>query len=37
VLIPASAHGTNPASAIMAGFKVVVVATARTATSMLTI
>jgi glycine dehydrogenase len=25
VLIPASAHGTNPASAIMAGFKVVVV------------
>jgi len=28
VLIPASAHGTNPASAIMAGFKVVVVATA---------
>ena len=27
VLIPASAHGTNPASAIMAGFKVVVVAT----------
>jgi glycine dehydrogenase len=26
VLIPASAHGTNPASAIMAGFKVVVVA-----------
>ena len=28
MLIPASAHGTNPASAIMAGFKVVVVATA---------
>jgi len=28
VLIPASAHGTNPASAVMAGFKVVVVATA---------
>ena len=28
VLIPASAHGTNPASAIMAGFKVVVVGTA---------
>jgi glycine dehydrogenase len=28
VLIPASAHGTNPASAIMAGFKVAVVATA---------
>ena len=27
VLIPASAHGTNPASAVMAGFKVVVVAT----------
>ncbi|MEP7118506.1 MAG: aminomethyl-transferring glycine dehydrogenase, partial [Acidobacteriota bacterium] len=26
VLIPASAHGTNPASAIMAGYKVVVVA-----------
>lgn len=26
VLIPASAHGTNPASATMAGFKVVVVA-----------
>lgn len=26
-LIPASAHGTNPASAVMAGFKVVVVAT----------
>jgi glycine dehydrogenase len=26
ILIPASAHGTNPASAIMAGFKVVVVA-----------
>ena len=23
-LIPASAHGTNPASAVMAGFKVVV-------------
>jgi glycine dehydrogenase len=28
VLIPASAHGTNPASAIMAGARVVVVATA---------
>jgi glycine dehydrogenase len=28
MLIPASAHGTNPASAIMAGFKVVVVNTA---------
>jgi glycine dehydrogenase len=28
VLIPASAHGTNPASAIMAGFRVIVVATA---------
>jgi glycine dehydrogenase len=27
VLIPASAHGTNPASAVMAGMKVVVVAT----------
>ena len=26
VLIPASAHGTNPASAVMAGFKVVVTA-----------
>ncbi|MBC7742673.1 MAG: aminomethyl-transferring glycine dehydrogenase [Bdellovibrionaceae bacterium] len=26
-LIPASAHGTNPASAVMAGFKVVVTAT----------
>jgi glycine dehydrogenase len=26
VLIPASAHGTNPASAVMAGFRVVVVA-----------
>jgi len=26
VLIPISAHGTNPASAVMAGFKVVVVA-----------
>ncbi|MHA0111251.1 hypothetical protein ACXYUI_29620, partial [Klebsiella pneumoniae] len=25
VLIPISAHGTNPASAVMAGFKVVVV------------
>ena len=25
-LIPVSAHGTNPASAVMAGFKVVVVA-----------
>ena len=29
VLIPASAHGTNPASAAMAGMRVVVVATAR--------
>ena len=28
VLIPASAHGTNPASAVMAGMKVVVVGTA---------
>jgi glycine dehydrogenase len=28
VLIPASAHGTNPASGVMAGMKVVVVATA---------
>jgi glycine dehydrogenase len=28
VLIPASAHGTNPASAVMAGLRVVVVATA---------
>ena len=28
VLIPASAHGTNPASAAMAGLRVVVVATA---------
>jgi len=28
VLIPASAHGTNPASAIMAGFRVVVINTA---------
>jgi glycine dehydrogenase len=27
VLIPSSAHGTNPASAVMAGFKVVVIAT----------
>jgi glycine dehydrogenase len=27
VLIPASAHGTNPASAVMAGFRVVVVGT----------
>ncbi|MFA5907479.1 MAG: aminomethyl-transferring glycine dehydrogenase [Vicinamibacterales bacterium] len=27
ILIPSSAHGTNPASAVMAGFKVVVVAT----------
>ncbi len=27
ILIPASAHGTNPASAVMAGFKVVVVNT----------
>ena len=30
VLIPASAHGTNPASAAMAGLRVVVVATAST-------
>ena len=30
VLIPASAHGTNPASATMAGMRVVVVATAPT-------
>ena len=29
VLIPASAHGTNPASAVMAGMRVVVVATAK--------
>ena len=29
VLIPSSAHGTNPASAVMAGMKVVVVATDR--------
>jgi glycine dehydrogenase len=29
VLIPASAHGTNPASAVMAGLKVVVVASAQ--------
>jgi glycine dehydrogenase len=28
VLIPASAHGTNPASAVMAGMRVIVVATA---------
>jgi len=28
VLIPASAHGTNPASAVLAGFRVVVVANA---------
>jgi glycine dehydrogenase len=27
VLIPASAHGTNPASAVMAGFRVVIVGT----------
>ncbi len=27
ILIPSSAHGTNPASAVMAGFKVVVIAT----------
>jgi glycine dehydrogenase len=27
VLIPASAHGTNPASAVMAGYRVVVIAT----------
>jgi glycine dehydrogenase len=26
VLIPASAHGTNPASAVMAGMRVVIVA-----------
>ena len=32
-LIPASAHGTNAASAVMAGMRVVVVATAATATS----
>ncbi len=30
VLIPASAHGTNPASAVMAGMRVVVVATSPT-------
>src|SRR5438105_13327532 len=29
VLIPASAHGTNPASAVMAGMRVVVVASTR--------
>jgi len=29
VLIPASAHGTNPASAVMAGMRVVVVASAK--------
>ncbi len=29
VLIPASAHGTNPASAVMAGFKVHVIKTAK--------
>jgi glycine dehydrogenase len=29
VLIPASAHGTNPASAVMAGMRVVVVATTK--------
>jgi glycine dehydrogenase len=29
VLIPASAHGTNPASAVMAGFRVVVVASTK--------
>ena len=29
VLIPASAHGTNPASAVMAGFKVHVIRTAK--------
>ena len=33
VLIPASAHGTNPASAVMAGYRVVVVGTDPTATS----
>ena len=33
VLIPASAHGTNPASAAMAGMRVVVVASTPTATS----
>ncbi len=32
-LIPASAHGTNPASAHMAGMQVVVVACDKTATS----
>ena len=38
VLIPASAHGTNPASAVMAGMRVVVVAsTTATATSTSTI
>ena len=30
VLIPASAHGTNPASAVMAGMRVVVVASSQT-------
>ncbi len=29
VLIPASAHGTNPASAVMAGMRVVVVASTK--------
>ena len=33
VLIPASAHGTNPASAVMAGYRVVVVASDPPATS----
>jgi glycine dehydrogenase len=32
-LIPASAHGTNPASAVMAGMRVVIVACDETATS----
>jgi glycine dehydrogenase len=36
-LIPSSAHGTNPASAVMAGMKVVVVACDATATSTSTI
>ncbi|GIR50625.1 MAG: hypothetical protein CM15mP59_3670 [Flavobacteriaceae bacterium] len=33
-LIPSSAHGTNPASAVMAGMRVVVVGTINMATSM---
>ena len=37
MLIPASAHGTNPASAVMAGMRVVVVATDAQATSTSTI